>query len=142
MLLAATRVGSVAVLALPQLFLSRMFRHTARALVLLFIGLSFAPMMQPLLAAAEQAPHEACMRMEHACHHQSGDAGSSVRGQMQCQHDCCRGLTVRTSAAMPLNVRLHCRPAVVAAIESHGPGSYQFQQKVSRPARAPPAVIA
>jgi hypothetical protein len=119
-----------------------MFRHTARALVLLFIGLSFAPMMQPLLAAAEQTPHEACMRMEHACHHASSDAGTSVRGQMQCQHDCCRGLTVRTSAAMPLNVRLHSGVAVVAAIESQSPSSYRFQQKISRPARAPPARIA
>ncbi len=118
-----------------------MFRNTARALLLLFVGLSLAPMMQPLLAA-EQAPHEACMRQEHACHHQSDSTGTSVRGNGRCEHDCCRGLTVRTAAAMPLEVKFDARPAMVAALESQDQGSYRFQQKISRPARAPPARIA
>jgi len=117
-----------------------MFRHTARALLLLFVGLMLAPMMQPLLASA-QAPHEACMRMEHACHHQPDDA-TSVRSNGRCEHDCCRGLTLRASAAIPLQVTIEARPAVLAPVVAHVQSSYRFQQNVSRPARAPPVVLA
>lgn len=120
-------------------FLNLMYRHTARALLVLFVGLMLAPMMQPLLASV--SPHEACMRMEHACHHQSG-ATTSVRSNARCEHDCCRGLTLRASAAMPLQVAIEARPAVLAVAAPQVQSSYRFLQSISRPARAPPVVVA
>jgi hypothetical protein len=118
-----------------------MFRHTARALLVLFVGLMWAPMMQPLVASAPAA-HEACMRMEHACHHASGGGETAVRGSGRCEHDCCRGLTLRASAAMPLQVSIEARPAVVATVATRVQSSYRFQRGVSRPARAPPVISA
>jgi hypothetical protein len=118
-----------------------MFRHTARALLLLFVGLMLVPMMQPLLAWGPAA-HEACVRMEHACHHASGGDETAVRGSGRCEHDCCRGLTLRASAAMPLRVAIETRPAAVAAVVARVQSAYCFQQSVSRPARAPPVIPA
>jgi hypothetical protein len=118
-----------------------MFRHTARALLVLFVGLMLAPMMQPLLASLAPA-HEACMRMEHACHHTSGGDETAVRGSGRCEHDCCRGLTLRASAAIPLRVAIETRPAAVATVAARVPSFYRFQRSVSRPARAPPVVLA
>jgi hypothetical protein len=109
--------------------------------VLLFAGVSFAPMLEPLLAA-EAAPHETCMRQEHACHHHSDSTDTSVRGNARCEHDCCRGLTLRTAAAMPLDIVLQARPVGFASVALQGQSSYRFQQRVSRPARAPPVVTA
>jgi|GEM_PF-3481320 len=131
----ASGVGSLAS------FLKSMFRHTARALLVLFVGLMLLPMMQPLLASAPAA-HEACVRMGHACHHASGGDETAVRSNGQCGHDCCRGLTLRASVAMPLQVSIEARPAVMAAVVTRFQSAYCFQQSVSRPARAPPVIPA
>jgi len=115
--------------------LIRMYRHTARLLLVLVLTGTLAPLA---MAAESVGPHACCMRKTMRCHREAPASAEFRAPGVECQHSCCHALTVSQAA--------HVSPEIAAselrgvaplpAQRSSFPPSYPVE--TSHSGRAPP----
>ena len=112
-----------------------MHRHTARLLLVLVLTGTFTPLA---MAAASVGPHACCMRKTMHCH-RAAEAASEIRvSSVDCQHNCCRALTVSQAAHVSPEIAASELRSVapLAAQRSSFPPGHPVER--SHSGRAPP----